>query len=135
MNPDFIESFVSIFDWEGDTPGLTEALTEWVNKCERNSPQGSKFTWRDAVGFRAGYKAALGLDAVPAEPPIGTVVEDRHGVPITRSENGLWGQRGMLPLASWGPMYLAHGPLHIVYYVCCDRCGYNMTASTCRVCG
>lgn len=53
-------------------------------------------------------------EAVPPEPPIGTSVHDRCGILITRAKNGYWGESGMVPLASWEPMYRKWGPLVIV---------------------
>lgn len=51
---------------------------------------------------------------VPTEPPIGTTVRDKYDGLITRAKNGRWGPQGCVPLASWGPMYRARGPLTIV---------------------
>jgi hypothetical protein len=51
---------------------------------------------------------------VPPQPPIGTTVRDKTGALITRAKDGHWGESGMVPLASWEPLYRKWGPLVIV---------------------
>jgi hypothetical protein len=61
---------------------------------------------------RCGYDLTQ-IVPVPPEPPVGTIVKDRHGVLISRYPNGHWGESGMVPMALWEPMWQAHGPLII----------------------
>lgn len=50
----------------------------------------------------------------PAEPPIGTVVRDKHGSVSYRHSNGGWSGPGMAPLGRWKAMWETRGPYQVL---------------------
>lgn len=48
---------------------------------------------------------------VPAEPPIGTWVKDRHGGVSMHHNGGGWAPKGCMPFGRWEAMWAARGPL------------------------
>lgn len=54
------------------------------------------------------------LTGVPAEPPVGTAVRDRHGQVWVRGAHGRWARPGVLTLQGgtpWVEILLGYGPL------------------------